>query len=106
MIKRTSLVWKRPGLSDAEFKSLWLGDHATEARELKGLREYVVDFIPDASPELPSGIAVVRFDDMAALSAAFSDTCLHARLLASRETFAARVEVFIVDENIVFPKRG
>lgn len=102
MIKRTSLVWKRPGLSDAEFKALWLGEHAADAKQLRGLREYIIDFVPDASPDLPSGIAVVRFDSRDALDAAFADEELRHRLLASREAFAARVEVFIVDEAVVF----
>jgi hypothetical protein len=101
VIKRTSLVWKRPELSDAQFRALWLGAHAEDAKQLVGLREYVIDFIADAPAGLPSGIATVRFDDLAALEAAFADDALRSRLLTTRTAFAARVEVFIVQENVV-----
>ena len=102
MIKRVSLVWKRAGLSSAEFRSLWLGEHAALARAIPGAREYVIDFIPDAPPELPSGIAMLRFDDEAALSKAFSDPELVAELHRTRDQFASHVAVFVVDEAIVF----
>jgi hypothetical protein len=57
MIKRTSLVWKKPGLSDAAFKACWLGEHAELAKQLVGVREYIIDFIADAPTGLPSGCA-------------------------------------------------
>jgi hypothetical protein len=31
MIKRISLVWKRPELSDVEFRRIWLGEHVEYA---------------------------------------------------------------------------
>ncbi len=102
MIKRTSLVWKRPDLSDAEFRAAWLGEHAALARQIPGAREYVIDFIPDAPPELPSGIAVLRFDDEGGLAHGFSDPMLVAELNRTREDFASRVAVFVVEEAIVF----
>lgn len=101
MIKRTSLVWKKAGLSDADFKRLWLGEHATLARQLVGVREYVIDFIPNAPADVPSGVAVLRFDDAKALDAAFADQALKARLFETRADFAGRVEVFVVDEAVV-----
>lgn len=103
MIKRTSLVWKRPELSDDEFRSRWLGEHAEAAKRLAGLREYVIDFIADAPASVPSGIAVVRFDDREALDAAFADEALVRELMATRETFATHVRVFVVDEAVVVP---
>jgi uncharacterized protein (TIGR02118 family) len=102
MIKRTSLVWKRPELTDAEFRAAWLGEHAALARQIPGAREYAIDFIPDAPADLPSGIAVLRFDNAAALAQAFSDPTLVAELHRTRAQFAARVEVFLVDETILF----
>jgi uncharacterized protein (TIGR02118 family) len=106
MIKRVSLVWKHPNLSDDLFQSLWLGEHAELATKLVGLREYVIDFIADAPPGLPSGIATLRFDSMEALEAAFADEQLRMRLHATRDEFANRVEVFIVDETVVFRSKG
>jgi len=106
LIKRTSLVWKRPGLSDLAFRTLWLGEHAELAKRLEGVRQYVVDFIPDAPVDLPSGIAVLRFDSHADLDRAFADEDLRGRLMETRAAFAARVEVFVVDECVVVGLEG
>jgi uncharacterized protein (TIGR02118 family) len=103
MIKRTSLVWKRPELSDAEFCRLWLGEHVQYAKQLPGLREYVIDFVRDAPSGSPAGIATLRFDTREALEAAFSDPELKENLLRTREQFAESVQVMIVDEHVVVP---
>lgn len=102
MVKRMSLVWKREGLSDEAFREIWLGEHAQLARRIPGALDYVIDFIADAPPGLPSAVATLRFADAAALDAAFSDAALTEALMRTREAFAARVAVFVVDENIVF----
>jgi uncharacterized protein (TIGR02118 family) len=103
MIKRTSLVWKRPELSDAEFRRLWLGEHVDYAKRLSGLREYVIDFRIDAPSGAPAGIATLRFDSRQALDAAFSDLVLSKQLLGTRDQFAQSVQVMLVDEVIVVP---
>jgi uncharacterized protein (TIGR02118 family) len=104
MIKRVSLVWKHAHLSDAEFRRLWLGEHVDFARRLPGVREYVIDFVPNAPDGGPAGIATLRFDSRAALEAAFSDPQLNEDLRRTREQFAQRVQVMIVDEQIVIPR--
>ena len=106
MIKRTSLVWKRPELSDAEFRRLWLGEHVEYAKQLPGLREYVIDFVTDGPSGAPAGIATVRFDSREALDAAFAIPHLKENLLRTRDQFAASVQVTIVDENVVVPRAG
>jgi uncharacterized protein (TIGR02118 family) len=103
MIKRTSLVWKRPDLRNAEFRRLWLGDHVGYARRLPGLREYVIDFVTEGPSEGPAGIATLRFDSRQALNAAFSDPALQRELLATREQFARSVQLLFVDEEIIVP---
>ena len=70
MIKRTSLVWKRRDITEADFRSAWLGDHADYACRLPGLREYVVDFVKEGPSGGPSGIATVRFDTRETLARA------------------------------------
>jgi hypothetical protein len=102
MIKRVSLVWKRPELQRSEFRALWLGEHAELARGLAGTREYVIDFNEDATSGQPDGIATLRFEDLAAVERAFGDEDLKAALLRTRDQFAVRAEVFFVDETIVF----
>ena len=103
MIKRTSLVWKRPELSDLEFRLRWLGEHVTYAKSLAGLREYVIDFVTEGSNDGPSGIATLRFDSRDALDGAFRDPVLMGHLMRTREQFARAVQVMIVDEEIVVP---
>jgi hypothetical protein len=36
MIKRTSLVWKRPELTTVEFRKLWLGEHVEYGVSCRG----------------------------------------------------------------------
>jgi len=104
LVKRTSLVWKRPELSDAEFRRLWLDEHVEYAKQLPDLREYTIDFVTEAPEGAPSGIATVRFDSRAALDAAFSVPHLKENLLRTREQFARVVQVLIVDEQLVVPR--
>jgi uncharacterized protein (TIGR02118 family) len=103
MIKRVSLVWKRPELTNAEFRRVWLGEHVEYAKRLAGLREYVIDFVTDAPTDAPSGIATLRFDSHQALETAFSEPALNRDLIRTREQFARTVQVMIVDEEIVVP---
>ena len=105
MIKRISLVWKRPELSDEEFRRLWLGEHVLYAKRLPALREYVIDFAVERLPGAPDGIATVRFDSREALDRAFGDPLLSAELSRTREGFARAVQVLIVDEHPVVPLR-
>jgi uncharacterized protein (TIGR02118 family) len=105
MIKRVSLVWRRPGLSAEQFRRHWLGEHVEYAKRLTGLREYVIDFVTEGAKEAPDGIATLRFDSREALDAAFRDQSLQTGLLRTRETFAATVQVLIVDEHIVVERQ-
>jgi uncharacterized protein (TIGR02118 family) len=104
MIKRISLVWKRPELSDADFRRLWLGEHVNYAKRLPGVREYTIDFVTEGVSGAPAGIATLRFDSREALDAAFSDPLLNDHLRRTREAFAEIVHVVIVHENIVIPR--
>jgi len=105
MIKRVSLIWKRPHLSAEEFRELWLGEHAAQAHSLVGAREYVIDFVENPAPGEPDGIATLRFDDRAAVERAFSDKKLIDELIRTRTEFAERTQVFLVDEVEVFRDR-
>src|SRR5438477_7759467 len=104
MIKRTSLVWKRPELTDAEFRRLWLGEHVDYARKIPGVREYTIDFVTEGPAGAPSGIATLRFDNRAALERAFGNPQLNEDLRRTREAFAEVVQILIVGEHIVIPR--
>jgi len=101
MIKRVSLVWKRPDLTDDEFRRIWLGEHVDYAKQLPGLRAYSIDFVTDSTSDGPSAIATVRFDSREALDAAFSVPHIKENLMRTREQFAESVQIMIVDEMIV-----
>jgi uncharacterized protein (TIGR02118 family) len=104
MIKRISLVWKRPELSDGEFRRIWLGEHVDYAKRLPRVREYVIDFVHEGPEGGPSAIATLRFESRAALEAAFAEPGLQENLQRTREQFASRVQVMIVEEcPIVLP---
>lgn len=101
MVKRTSLVWKRDGLSEAVFRELWLGEHVAHAKQLPGLLEYVIDFVTEGPPGSPAGLATVRFETREALDHAFQLPALQKDLLRTRETFADSVKGLFVDEYVV-----
>lgn len=101
MIKRVSLVWKRPELDVAAFRRLWLGDHVEYAKALPGLREYVIDFVTDGPDGCPAGIATVRFSDRQALDAAFELPGLRDDLARTRAEFAQSVQPLFVEECVV-----
>jgi uncharacterized protein (TIGR02118 family) len=104
MVKRTSLVWKRPELSAAEFRRLWLGEHMAHAKRLPGLSEYVIDFVKEGPAQGPAGIATVRFESRAALDAAFGEPALKENLLRTRDEFAHSVQLLFVDEEVIVPR--
>jgi len=107
MIKRTSLVWKRPELSDAEFRRIWLAEHVEYAKQLPGVREYTIDFVTEAPEGAPSAIATLRFDSREALDAAFSIPKIRENLMRTREHFAATVQVVMVDEvSVISQEQG
>jgi len=103
MIKRTTLVWKRPELTDAEFRQIWLGEHVTYAKQLPGLLEYTIDFVTEGPEGAPSAIATLLFESRAALDAAFSIPELKENLMRTREQFASRVQVMFVEEKRIVP---
>ena len=105
MVKRISLVWKRPELSDAEFRHIWLGEHVEYAKQLPEIREYTIDFVTEGPKGgAPDAVATLRFDTREALDAAFSSPELKENLIRTREQFARSVQVMIVDECVVVAK--
>lgn len=101
MIKRISLVWKRPEISREVFREIWLGEHAVLAQRLPGLRKYAIDFVEEAPEGAPDAIATVCFDSREALDAAFAVPDLRAELLRTRNQFASTVQLLFVDECTV-----
>ncbi len=68
------VMYKTP-TDPAAFDSYYFSHHVPLAKKLPGLRKYEVNQGPVATPAGPSGlhlIAVLHFDDMAAIGAAFA----------------------------------
>lgn len=101
MVRRISLVRKRPDLTREQFAERWLGEHAQLARRLEGLRSYTIDLLEGEDPPY-DGIAITCFDSREAAERAFADAELAAGLLRTREEFAASVEVRFTTEHVVF----
>lgn len=101
MVKRISLVWKRPELTREAFREIWLGEHAVLAQRLPGLRKYAIDFVQEGAQGAPDAIATVCFDSREALDAAFAVPDLKAELMRTRSEFALAVQLLFVDECIV-----
>lgn len=103
MIKRVSLVRKRPDLSREEFVAYWLGPHADIAREMPGALGYVVNVADD--PELAGwdGFAEVWFESREAAEAAFLTEPFVSRIRADRPKFVGEQRIFFAEEHVVLP---
>jgi len=100
VIRRLSLVRKRPELTRAEFLDRWTGEHVEIAKRLRGLRGYVIHILDGDAPPF-DGIAVTTFDSREEAERAFADPELADGLRRTRDEFAASVEVYFVEEHII-----
>jgi uncharacterized protein (TIGR02118 family) len=100
VIRRVSLVRKRPELTQEEFLTRWTGEHVEYAKRLPGLRGYVIHILEgEASPI--DGIAITTFDSREDAERAFADPELAAGLGRTRDDFAASVEVYFAEEHVI-----
>jgi uncharacterized protein (TIGR02118 family) len=100
VIRRFSLVRKRPELSREEFLERWTGEHVEIARKLQGLRGYSIHILDGEAPPY-DGIAITTFDTRADAEQAFADPVLAEGLARTRDEFAASVEVWFSEEHVV-----
>jgi uncharacterized protein (TIGR02118 family) len=100
VIRRLSLVRKRPELTREEFSARWRGEHVEIARRLPGLRGYVIEILDGEDPPY-DGIAVTTFDSREEAERAFADPELAGGLRRTRDEFAASVEVYFVEEHVI-----
>jgi len=100
VIRRFSLVRKRPELSREEFLERWTGEHVEIAKLLPGLKGYSIHILDGESPPY-DGIAITTFDSREDADRAFADPELAAGLARTRDDFATSVEVYFSEEHIV-----
>jgi len=98
MIKRVSLVRRRPDLSHDEFVAYWLGPHAEIAREMPGAIAYIVNIARDPEVAGWDGFAEVWFESLEAAEAAFASEPFASRIRADRPKFVGEQVIFFADE--------
>ena len=100
MIRRFSLVRKRPELSSEEFLARWTGEHVELAKRLPGLSGYVIHILDGDAPPY-DGIAITTFDSREDAERAFAEPALAPGLARTREEFAASVDVYFTEEHVI-----
>jgi len=108
MIKRISLLVRKPELTHAQFVKHWVEVHAPLAHAVPGLRRYVQCHIREEQrrPDIPSldlevdGIAELWYDDREAMVRSLASP--EARTLqADGALFIGRIKTFTVEEKVV-----
>ena len=108
MIKRASLLARKPGLSHEEFVKHWAEVHAPLARACPGISRYTLTMIRSASTRkdvLPievqvDGIAELWFKDQAAFDA-YQASPATKRLRDDGATFIGREIDFVAEEKVI-----
>lgn len=103
MIKRVSMVRRRPDLSHEDFVAYWLGPHAEIAREMPGALGYVVNVADDPDEAGWDGFAEVWFESREAADTAFASEPFASRIKADRPKFVGEQVIFFVNETAVLP---
>lgn len=109
MLKRISILTRKPGMSKAEFLKHW-NDHLPMAAAVPEMRRYVISHIVAEPQRLDvpvvwdmgdvDGIAETWWDDQASTDRAFS-TEEGKRWLAHGSSFIGRQKTFVVEEEVV-----
>lgn len=108
MIKRISLLTRRPELTHDEFVRHWLTVHGPLARHVPGIRRYVQSHIQGESvradipaPEIEiDGIAELWYDSVAAMERS-SATPEAQALYADGALIIGKIKSFVVEEKII-----
>ncbi len=108
MIKRISILTRRPEFSPEEFARHWRDIHGPLAQKVPGIRRYVQNHITEAvhHPDLPpsenriDGVVEMLFDDRAAMDAALASPQAQA-MFADGALFIETVTSFIVEPQVV-----
>lgn len=100
MFKLIVLLRKKEGLADQDFASYWLQKHAPLAKQMPGLRKYVVNVVrrpPNREPDY-HGLVELWFDDVDSMKKAFASPQGQATQ-KDTETFASHVTALYIDEH-------
>jgi uncharacterized protein (TIGR02118 family) len=111
MIKRASLLSRKPGISHEEFVKHWVEIHAPLAYACPGISRYTLTIIKSSSTrkDVPAldvtidGIAELWFKDKAALDL-YQASPATKRLRDDGATFIGREIDFTTEERVIIPR--
>lgn len=108
MIKRISLVRRKPGLGLDEFLAHWTGPHADIVRGLPGLRGLRFGIVRRWTPEEAAwdGVGEIWFDSIEDAEHAFATEPHRTRLIEDRATFLGEAQSCFVEERTAVPPPG
>ena len=110
MIKSTSLLTRKTGMTHEQFIAHWVDVHAPLAHAVPGIRRYVQSHIIEERkrPDIPAtdvevdGIAELWYDDEDAMARALATPEAKA-LRADGALFIGRIKTFTVLEKVIIP---
>lgn len=109
MIKRVSLIRRRPGMSREEFRAHWTGPHADIVRQLPGVRGLRFGMVENWTPEDAAwdGVGEVWFDSVEAALEAFRTEPFLSMLVEDRKKFMGEAQsCFVTEKTVVTPPDG
>jgi uncharacterized protein (TIGR02118 family) len=103
MIKRVSLVRRKPDWTHEAFVAHWMGPHAAIVRQLPGLRGLRFGVVQRWSPDAAAwdGVGEVWFDSVADAERAFVTEPFRSQLVADRALFLGEGQWCFVEEHTV-----
>ncbi len=101
MIKRVSLVRRKPGMSREAFLAHWMGPHADIVRQLPGLRGLRFGVVQRWTPDDAAwdGVGELWFDSIEAADRAFAAEPHATRLREDRLKFLGEAQSAFVEEH-------
>ena len=110
MIKSSSLLTRKAGMTHEQFITHWVDVHAPLAHAVPGIRRYVQSHIVEERrrPDIPptdveiDGIAELWYDDRESMAAALATPAAKA-LHADGALFIGRIKTYTVEEKVVIP---
>ena len=105
MIKRVSLVRRKPGMSREAFLAHWMGPHADIVRQLPGLRGLRFGVVQQWAPADAAwdGVGELWFDSIGDAERAFATEPFAAQLRADRAIFLGEAQAAFVEEHTRVP---
>lgn len=98
MVRRISLIRRKPEMSAEEFWAHYSGPHAAIVRQMPGLRRLALSRPAGPYAGAWDAVGELWFDTREALERAFADPAIADQLQADRPRFLGASEVLIVEE--------